>query len=286
MRGISKSLGGLSMSTFINYIKDLLAEFKKDNVPILAAAQAYYYLLSIFPLLIVCFAIIPYFKIEPNDAIDFMNKTLPSEMASIFEENIISLIQTPKGGLLTFGIIAALWSASGGINAFIKAVNEAYEIDETRSFIHVRLLALTLTIGMIISLVVAILLLVFGNVILGFIKSFLGISGSLVVLLQIARWTISILVITGLLILLYRFAPNKKLPLKHIMPGALTTSILWLLISLGFSLYASNFGSYSVTYGSLGGIIVLMIWFFLTGLTLMIGAEINIIHQRRNKGTN
>src|SRR5699024_12251104 len=114
------------------------------------------------------------------------------------------------------GILSAILVAFGGIIDFIKAVNEAYEIDETRSFIHVRLLALTLTIGMIVSLVVAILLLVFGNVILGFIKSFLGISGSLVVLLQIARWTISILVIICLLLLFYRLSHYIILMLTHI----------------------------------------------------------------------
>lgn len=271
------------MSTVINYMKALIGEFKKDDIPLLAASQAYYYLLAIFPLLIVCFAIIPYLKIDPTDAMNFLEKMLPGEMTSIFEDNIVSLVQTPQGGLLTIGIIGALWSASSGINAFIKATNEAYEIDETRSFIKVRLVALALTVGLIISFIIAILLPVFGNVILGFVKSALGISGSLVILLQIARWVISIVIITALLLLLYRFAPNKKLPFKHIIPGALTASVLWLIISLGFSFYVSNFSNYSATYGSLGGIIILMIWFFLTGLILMIGAEINVIRHRKKQ---
>jgi len=274
------------MSTIINYIKDLIGEFKKDDIPLLAASQAYYYLLAVFPLLIVCFAIIPYFKIDPADATGFLEDILPGEMVSIFEENIISLIETPQGGLLTIGAIGALWSASSGINAFIKAVNEAYEIDETRSFITVRLIALALTISLIISFIVAILLPVFGNVILTYIGNLFGLSGSSVILLQISRWAISIIVITSLLLLLYRFAPNKKLPFNHIFPGALTASILWLLISLGFSFYVGNFGNYSATYGSLGGIIILMMWFFLTGLILMIGAEINVIHHRRKNNAS
>lgn len=269
------------MSTIIAYIKDLIGEFKKDDVPLLAASQAYYYLLAVFPLLIVCFAIIPYFKINPEDATLFLERILPGEMVSIFQDNIISLIETPQGGLLTIGAIGALWSASSGLNAFIKSINEAYEIDETRSFIKVRLTALLLTLGLIASFIVAILLPVFGDIILDYIQSLLGLSGSFVVLLQFSRWIISIIVITALLLLLYRFAPNKRLPFSHIFPGALTASVLWLLISLGFSFYVGNFGSYSATYGSLGGIIVLMIWFFLTGLILMIGAEINVIRHRR-----
>src|SRR5699024_11353449 len=97
----------------------------------LAASQAYYYLLAVFPLLIVCFAIIPYFKIDPADATGFLEEILPGEMVSIFEENIISLIQTPQGGLVTIGAIGALWCDSSGMNAFLRAGNESYDINDT-----------------------------------------------------------------------------------------------------------------------------------------------------------
>ncbi|MBY7141815.1 YihY/virulence factor BrkB family protein [Virgibacillus sp. NKC19-3] len=264
-----------------NFAKGFMTKFKEDNVPLLAAAQAYYYLLAIFPLIIVGFTIIPYFNINPNDAVDFIGNLLPSEIASVFEENIISLIETPKGGLLTVGILGALWAASNGINAFIKASNTAYDVQETRSFVVVRLIALGLTLGMIIALVVAFILPMFGSIILNFLESLLGFSGATSLLFQVLRWTLSIFVLTGLLMFLYRFAPNKKIPFKHIFPGAVTASVLWQLISLGFSFYVSNFGNYSATYGSLGGIIILMIWFFLTGLILMTGAIINVLYHRR-----
>jgi len=269
------------MSKIIDYGKEVLGQFKKDNVTILAASQAYYYLLSIVPLLFVCFAIIPYLDISPQDAMNIINSVLPSEIASLFRENIVSIVQERKGGLLTIGIIGALWSASNGINAFIKASNEAYEVDETRNFLAVRGLALILTIGMILSLLVAILLPIMGSAILGFLKSFLGISSSLALVLEISRWGIAIVVLTSILLLLYHFAPNKKLPFRHILPGALTASLLWLLISLAFSFYVSHFGSYSKTYGSIGGLIILMVWFYLTGMILMIGAEINVIYHKR-----
>lgn len=269
------------MSTIIDYAKQVMKQFKEDNIPLLGAAQAYYYLLSVFPLLIVAFSVIPYFNISGTEAIEFIHKVLPNEIASILEDNIISLVETPKGGLLIIGIVGALWSASNAMNAFIKASNEAYEVEETRHFLFVRSIALLLTLGLIISLVIAILLPIFGTLIVDFLKSFFGISASLAFGLNILRWVIAIVVITFILILLYRFAPNKKMPIRHIIPGALTASILWQLISLGFSFYVGNFGNYSATYGSLGGIIILMIWFFLTGMILMIGAEINAIHHKR-----
>lgn len=269
------------MSNVKQLTKNFMGRFKHDNVPLLAAGLAYYFLLAVFPLLVVAFAIIPYLNISPSEAMDFIASILPGEIASMFEENIVSLVETPRGGLLTFGILGALWAASNGINAFIKASNEAYEVRETRSFLVVRLIAFGLTIGMIIAVAIAILLPVFGNVILEFSISLLGIDSEMSLLFQVLRYSLSILVITLLLMCLYRFAPNKKIPFRHILPGAIAASLLWQVISFGFSIYVSNFGNYSATYGSLGGIIVLMIWFFLTGMILMIGAIINVMYHQK-----
>src|SRR5699024_1908009 len=147
-------------------ITAFIEKFNENNVTLLAASLSYYFLLAIFPLLIVGFAIIPYFNISPDQAMDFFADILPGEIASLFQENIVSLVETPRGGLLTVGIIGALWSASNGVNAFIKSSNEAYNIEETRSFITVRAISLALTIGLIVTVAVAIILPVFGNVIL------------------------------------------------------------------------------------------------------------------------
>lgn len=272
-----------NMSTIMSYIKEIITAFKKDNIPILAAAQAYYYLLSIVPLLITCFAILPYLNLEPTEVMRFAEDILPNEIASVLEDNIINIIDTPKNGLLTIGILGTLWSASSGINAFLKSINEAYEIDETRSFIKLRLTALLLTIGLIISFIIALLLPVFGDVILQMVTSIFPMEASFIIILQLVKWIISVLVIAGVLLILYRFAPNKQLPFKHIVPGALTASLLWLLISMGFSFYVAHFGNYSATYGSLGGLIVLMIWFFLTGMILMIGAEVNVLYHKKHR---
>lgn len=270
------------MSTLTHYSKRFIAKFKADDVPLLAAAQAYYYLLSIVPLFIVCFALIPYFNISPDAAMQFIGNSIPSEMKSILEENIINLVETPRGGLLTIGIIGALWSASNAINAFIKSTNRTYNVEETRSFIIVRLVALGLTLAMIAALIVAILLPVFGSIIVEFLQSQIGFSIGVAMLFNLLRWVLSIFILTGLLMILYRFAPNKRMPFKHVFRGAVTASILWQIISLGFSYYVGNFGSYSATYGSLGGIIILMIWFFLTGLILMSGGIVNALyHENR-----
>ncbi len=266
-----------------NYTKEIKEEFQKDDVPLLAAAQAYHYLLSIIPMLILLLSIVPYLNISSSQIMSFISEVLPDETSSIFKENIVSVVETPSGGLLTIGILGTIWSASNGINAFIKASNKAYEVEENRSFLKVRLISIALTFGMIIALVVSIVLPVFGQVILKMLNTFIPMPEHIKLILSILRWVISIIVITSILIVLYRFAPNKTLPAKEILPGACLASILWLLISLVFSFYVSNFGNYSATYGSLGGIIVMMIWFFLTGLILMIGAEINVVNHRKKR---
>ncbi|CDQ18578.1 membrane protein [Halobacillus karajensis] len=266
------------MKKLISYGKDIINEFQKDNVPLLGAAQAYYYLLSIVPLLILVLSILPYLNIDAETAIQAMSNVIPSDTAEVFRENMVAVVERPNGGLLTLGILGTLWSASNGINAFIQSSNMAYNVEETRSFIQVRLLSIGLTIGMIIAILVALLLPVFGQVIIDMIN----LPGQTAVLLQVLRWSLSVVVIGGVLMALYHFAPNKNIPFKHILPGAILTAVLWQLISLAFSFYVSNFGSYTATYGSLGGIIILMLWFFLTGIILMVGAEINVVYHRRH----
>ncbi|WP_080876043.1 YihY/virulence factor BrkB family protein [Oceanobacillus timonensis] len=262
--------------------KDFMKRFSENNTTLLAAALAYYFLLAVFPLLIVGFAIIPYFNISPDDAVSFLGSIMPQELASTFEDNIINLVDTTRGGLLTVGILGTIWSASNGINAFIKVSNQAFEVEETRSFLKARGIAILLTIGLLLAAISSIILLVFGDMIINFLISFVGISTGTGAILQISRVIMVIVIVTLILLGLYRFAPNKRLPFRHILPGTLTASILWLVSSFAFSIYVSNFGNYSATYGSLGGIIVLMIWFFLTGIILLVGALLNsMYHQKK-----
>ncbi|EKE32060.1 YihY family protein [Salimicrobium jeotgali] len=263
--------------------KELIEEFQKDDVPVLASSQAYYYLLAIFPMLILMLSLLPYFSIDSERVMGFISSNVPGDTADMLRENIVSVVDKPSGGLLTIGILGTLWSASNGVNAFIKAANIAYNVEETRSFIKVRLISIGLTLGMILAIVVAIMLPVFGDVIITFVTDLLRLPDSTVILFQILRWAVSIIVMAGVLMALYHIAPNEKIPFKSIIPGALTTAVLWQVISLLFSFYISNFGNYSATYGSLGGIIILMLWFFLTGIILMVGAEINVITSRHRQ---
>ncbi|AQX54966.1 YihY/virulence factor BrkB family protein [Priestia flexa] len=269
------------MQGIVGFVKKLITEIKEDNATGLAAEQAYYYMLSLFPMLILLLSIIPYLSLDANDAIKVLESAMPAETADIFKENVVQFINNPNGGLLTIGILGTIWSASNGMNAFMRAMNEAYNVKETRSFIKVRGLSILLTIGLILTLVIALILPVFGGVILKALVSW-GLPTSFGTFLSVLRWIVAITIMIAVLSMLYRLAPNKKFPFAHVWPGAVAATLLWQLTSLGFSFYVSNFGNYSATYGSLGGVIVLMLWLFLTGLILVIGGEINAIyHQDR-----
>ncbi|MDN7227596.1 YihY/virulence factor BrkB family protein [Planococcus liqunii] len=271
------------MSKAMGVAKDVAGEIKKDRATTLAAAQAYYYLLAIVPLLILLLAILPYLQLDPNRVMDFIATVLPGEVATTFQDTIVSVVTTPSGGLLTFGILGTLWSASNAMTAFIEATNQAYDVEETRSFIKLKGMAILLTLFMLVAVIIALVLPIFGGAIIDMISSFLNLPQQTEIIFQVLRWVISIAVMSLVLAFLYKFAPNKHFPFKEVIIGAVIATVLWQVVSLGFSFYVSNFGSYSATYGSLGGLIVLMLWFFLTGLILVIGAEINaVLHKRKH----
>ncbi|MGG4268078.1 YihY/virulence factor BrkB family protein [Peribacillus simplex] len=270
------------MNTPIKFSKELIKEIKEDRVTGLAAEQAYYYLLALFPLLILLLSILPYLNIDIQTALDTIKTFMPVETMEVIEKNIINILSERNGGLLTFGFLGTIWSASNGMNAFIHSMNIAYDVEETRNFLKARLISIILTLGLVVAFIVMLGLPVFGKVIIDLLQQVISIPEEMQILFSLLRWVIAVVVISLVLTFLYRFAPNKSFPIKHVIPGAVTATVLWLGISLGFSFYVSNFANYSSTYGSLGGVIILMLWLYLSGLIFVIGGEINAILHRQN----
>lgn len=270
------------MNKSIKFSKNLIKEIKEDRVTGLAAEQAYYYLLALFPLLILLLSLLPYLNIDIQTALDTIKTFMPAETMEVIEKNIINILSERNGGLLTFGFLGTIWSASNGMNAFIHSMNIAYDVEETRNFIKARLISIILTLGLVVAFIVMLGLPVFGKVIIDLVQQVIPIPEETQILFSLLRWVIAVVVISLVLAFLYRFAPNKSFPIKHVIPGAVTATVLWLGISLGFSFYVSNFANYSSTYGSLGGVIILMLWLYLSGLIFVIGGEINAILHRQN----
>ena len=259
------------------FSKSLFSNISANDVTGLAAQIAYYFLLSLFPLLIFTVTLLPYLPVEQEDLLGVVRDFAPGETMSMIEDTLQDVMSNRNSGLLSVSIIATMWSASNGMNAIVKSLNRAYDVGETRSFIVTRLMSILLTLGMILVFVVALLLPVFGKQIGLLLFSQFGFSEQFLSVWNAIRWAISPIILFIVFVGLYYFAPSKRIKCLSAFPGAIFATLGWVLVSLAFSFYVGSFGNYSATYGSIGGIIVLMIWFYLTGIIIMIGGEINAL---------
>lgn len=269
------------------YIKrffgQLISRFLNHDISDLSAQLSFYFLLALFPFFIFNFALLAYLPISTEDVLRLIGQYAPVDMIHIIEVNLRSVLDVQRGGLLSFGIIATIWSASNGSYAIMRALNRAYDVPEGRPFFKARAVSIFLTFSMIIVLVVALLLPVFGKTIGYAIFSLLGLSEAFLTVWNVLRWLISFFVIVVVFAYLYYFAPNKKINIDEVWIGAIFATLGWQFVSLAFSYYVNNFGNFTATYGSLGGIIVLLLWLYLSGMILILGGEINatITHLRK-----
>lgn len=263
------------------FFKQIVQRIIDNRVPDLSAQLAYYFMLSLFPFLIFAVTLLGYY-VSAEDVLSLVSRYVPDESMQIIEKNVRGVFDVERGGLLSLGILVTIWTASHATNALIRSLNEAYDVEETRPFWKARAVAILLTIALIIVILVALTLPVFGKALGLFVFSLFGLSGKFLTVWNVLRWVISFVILVGAFIFLYYFAPNKRLGLKEILVGALFATVTWQLVSLAFSYFVSQFGNYSATYGSLAGIIVLMLWFYITGMIMLIGGEINAtLHYMR-----
>ena len=253
------------------------AEAKTDQVPLLAAGVAFFAFLSLFPAMIA--AVMVYGLVADRQTVaqqtDQLTAALPADAAGLINTQMKAIIATPQQSLgigLVIALVLALWSASGGVGNVITAINVAYDEEETRGFVKRKGLALGLTLGAILFAAVAIFLIAVTPVLLDQLIP----RGFARVLLEAVRWVGLLIAVMVALALMYRLAPDRDAPrLAWVSTGAVISTVIWLIASLGFSLYVDNFGSYGKTYGALAGVVVLMLWLWITAFVVLLGAEIN-----------
>ncbi|EAG3226900.1 YihY/virulence factor BrkB family protein [Listeria monocytogenes] len=251
------------------------ARVGRNDVSGNAAQLAYYMLFSIFPMLLIAATLLAYLHIDKDSVFNMIKEFAPDQIMDFLEENLNNLLTQKNGGLLSIGIIATLWSASNGMNAVMKSLNKAYGVTNKRNYVVQRLLSMFFTLAMLATVGATLLLLVFGQQIGMFLINHLNFSEDFLSFWNNLRWTVTLIVIFVVFTFLYWVAPNRRSTLISVLPGALFSTIGWTVASLGFAYYVNNFGNYSATYGSIGVIIILMLWFYLTGIILMIGGELN-----------
>ncbi len=263
------------MEKQLAFAKLLFRRIMEDDVFGRAAQLAYFFLLSLFPFLLFLLTLIGYFPIDEQSVIELIATYAPAQIGDLLHTNIGLLLNQQNGGLLSISIIGALWAGSNGVNALIRAFNKAYSVEEDRPFIVARLIAIVLTIAMVVIIIIAFLLPIFGRMIGIHLFSLFGLSANFISIWETLRWLISSIIFFIVFLALYKLAPNTKVEIKNVVWGALFATVFWQLVSLGFSYYVNTMGNYSATYGSLGAVIVLMIWFYISGIIIMIGGTIN-----------
>ena len=260
---------------WLQIVKRGWAEAKADQVPLLGAGVAFYGFMALFPSLI---ALVLIYGLVADPAqiasqIGQLTAGLPDEASKIITDQLqlVSSQQTKAGIGAVVAIALALWAASGGMSNLMTAISTAYDEEQKRSFIKKRLLALGLTLGAIVVMVIMLALVAVFPALAGLID-----NGVVRVLLTIARWVLIAVVASATLAVLYRIAPDRDAPkMRWVSVGAAIATLLWIVASVGFSIYVSQFGSYAKTYGAIAGIVILLLWLFITAYAILLGAEIN-----------
>jgi membrane protein len=258
-------------------LKRAWAENKADNMPIIGGGVAFFGFLSIFPALIALVSL--YGLVATPDTvarqIEDLSAQLPDSAADLIGEQLKAIVANSGSALsisLVVSILAALWSASGGVGNLVTAINIAYDEVEARNFVKLKLLSLGLTLGAVFFVLVTFGLVAVVPAVIEALP--LGVVGT--VLAQVARWVLLLAVFAGSLAVLYRVAPDRDAPrFTWVSLGAVVVTVIWAIVSVGFAIYVDNFGSYDKTYGAIAGVIVLMLWLYLTCYLVLLGAEIN-----------
>ncbi|HZT58915.1 MAG TPA: YihY/virulence factor BrkB family protein [Pyrinomonadaceae bacterium] len=271
------SLGGLSWKQLA---KRVYEETTEDGILGYAAQLSYYFLLALFPALLFLTSLLGYFAgtdLELRAGLfRYLSAVLPGDASQLVAKTVNDVTQGSGGGKLSFGILATLWAASSGMTAISESLNAAYDLKETRPWWKVRLVAIALTVALSFLIVTALVLVLYGHNLADAVAVRYGMGDEFALVWKIAQWPIVLVFVLLSFALIYYFAPDTRgRGWKWLTPGSVIGVALWLLVSFAFRAYLHFFNTYSTTYGSLGAVIILMLWFYFTGAAILVGGEIN-----------
>jgi membrane protein len=265
-------------------LKRTFREFREDNVTDWAAALTYYGILSVFPALIALVSIVGLIgESATSPLLRNLGTFAPGPAHKILENALNGLTQSRDGASLLFivGLAGALWSASSYIGAFIRASNSIWDVEEGRPIWKTLPLRLIITVAMLILLTATAVAVAVTGPLADKVGKLIGIGGAAVTAWDIAKWPILILIVSLMFSILYYTAPNVKQPgFRWVTPGGVVAVVSWMIVSALFGIYAANFGSYNKTYGSLGAVIIFLVWLWLTNIAILFGAELNAESER------
>jgi membrane protein len=269
-------------------LRRLVDSVRRDDVTGLAAELAYRFLFAVFPFGLFVAALgafaAGYLHVDnpAQQLVEGLGDNLPGSIAGAIQPELERLLGSPRADLLSVGAIAALWAATGGTNALVKGMHRAYDVPESRPFLLRYAIAIGLTILGALGIIAAFVTIVGGALLTEQVGARLGLGAATYAALEILRWPAVFVALTVAVAILYRYAPNVAVPWRWILAGAAAFSLGWLVATAVLGFYVANVADYGATYGSLGGVIVLMLWFYVTALLLLVGAEVtaSLAHVR------
>jgi membrane protein len=257
--------------------KRTVKEIGDDNCFGLAAQLAFYFLLALFPALLFFVALIGYLPVENalSELLTALGTVAPQELVRLLRGQLAQIADGSQASLPTLGITGAIWSSSAAMVTIIDALNRAYDVTEWRPWWKRRLVAMLLTVALALFIIVAMTLILVGPAMAFRLANWLGLGSAVALLWALIRWPVILFCVIVSVDLVYHFAPNGRGRWVWITPGALLATALWLVGSFAFGVYVSNFGEYTATYGAIGGAIVTMLWFYVSSIAILVGAELN-----------
>ena len=277
---MSKRVKGNNKSVLDTFLY-LFIKVKRDDIFALASQLAYYLILSFFPFLIFLITLIGFSNLNNAEVLEGLQSILPTAVFELTASTISEVINSQNTGILGISGILAIWAASSAFRAIIKGVNKAYDVDEDRSFIKRSIIGIISVSALALTIICTLAMLVFGDLIGEFLNRFLPFEHLINFIWNILRYVIIIAMMIVVFAMIYKVAPAKRIKFRSVLPGAIITTIGWLIASLAFSYYVNNFSNYSRLYGSLWAVFVLMTWLFMTSIVFILGVEINSVLEKR-----
>jgi membrane protein len=265
------------------YLITLAKNIANDDVTGFSAELTYYLVLAIFPFLIFLINVLSFTNLGGQALVLDFAQYLPEEIARIISTVVTETVQSRSGLVLVIAMLGTLWTSTKGSRAIIKGLNRVYNIKERRPPVKLYLASIVFVIVLSLIILLSIVLLVFGEVIAQAIFSFFGLADNFFTVWAFMQYGISIFMIFLTFMFLYKFAPNANIKFSKVWKGSLFAVIGWIAVSRGFAFYVNNFGNYQVVYGSIGGMIVFLLWLYFSSMVIMLGGEINKMDYERNE---
>lgn len=272
---------------WLEFLKELFCRYDDDGVPEIGAQLTYYLILAVFPFLIFFLSILKFTPLADTHVLERMLAILPGETQKLLYNLLTEILTKSNIALLSVGALGAIWSSSNGIMAIIKAVNRAFDLEEARPYWKLRGLSIIFTIGLFIILIIAFSVLIFGEVFFNIVAD--SYTWTSLIMWKTLKIAIPLIFMILMFSILYKFSPSIKeginIKFRDTIPGSIFASLGLVVFSIIFSFYINNFGNYTKTYGSIGGIIILLVWMYSSSIVVVLGAEINatLISMDRSK---